>query len=59
MPFHIGYYGENTWDSKPMDSDLYDVIDKYPHPFIDEFSITILINKETYEPYSCSKSANN
>ena len=49
-PIHVCYYKEKEWSSE-----IYDVIDKYVDPFYG--NITVLINKETYEPYSLSKSA--
>ena len=49
-PIHIIEYIENEWSSN-----IYDIQDKYIHPF--HGSITVLINKETYQSYSFTKSA--
>ena len=49
-PIHIVDYIENEWSSE-----IYEIQDKYIHPI--HGSITILINKETYQPYSSNKSA--
>ena len=49
-PIHVKYYTDSEWSSK-----VYDIIDKYVHSIYGE--ITVLINKKTYEPYSCAKSA--
>ena len=49
-PIHVSHYRENDWSSE-----IYDVIDKYTHPLYG--NIIVLINKDTYEPYSLVKSA--
>ena len=49
-PTHVVNYIENKWSSE-----IYDIKDKYTHPF--HGVITVLINKETYQPYSSAKSA--
>ena len=49
-PIHVVDYRENKWSPE-----IYEIQDKYHHPFYG--FITILINKETYQPYSSAKSA--
>ena len=49
-PIHVRYYEKTHWSSE-----IYDVIDNYKHPSYGD--ITVLINKETYQPYSFAKSA--
>ena len=49
-PIHVCVYKETQWSLKK-----YEVIDKYTHLIHD--NITVLINKETYQPYSSAKSA--
>ena len=49
-PIHVVEYRENEWPS-----DIYEIKDKYRHPIHGD--ITILINKNTYQPYSSAKSA--
>ena len=49
-PIHAANYNEKKWAPE-----IYDVIDKYTHP--SEGEIIVLINKETYQPYSRDKSA--
>ena len=49
-PFHVINYEETNWSSK-----LYKVIDKYVHLIYGK--IIIIINKETFQPYSHAKSA--
>ena len=49
-PIHVVKYIENEWSS-----DIYDIQDTYTHPIYGP--ITVLINKETYQPYSFAKSA--
>ena len=49
-PIHVVNYRENEWPPE-----IYEIQDKYIHPF--HGSITILINKKTYQPYSSAKSA--
>ena len=49
-PIHVIDYRENDWSPE-----IYEIQDKYIHPI--HGSITVLINKETYQPYSSAKSA--
>ena len=49
-PIHVVNYDKKKWSS-----DIYEVIDKHIDPIYGD--ITVLINKETYEPYSHAKSA--
>ena len=49
-PIHIVDYIENKWSPK-----IYEIQDKYMHPIYG--SVIILINKETYQPYSSAKTA--
>ena len=49
-PFHVFNYRENKWSSN-----IYEIQGKYKHPKYGP--ITVLINKETYQPYSSVKSA--
>ena len=49
-PMHVAGYKEDEWSF-----DTYEIQDKYIHPIYGP--ITILINKETYQPYSSVKSA--
>ena len=49
-PIHVIDYKENEWSPE-----IYEIQDKYTHPLYG--SITILINKNTYQPYSSAKSA--
>ena len=49
-PIYVSAYKENKWSLK-----IYEVIDNYKHPI--HGNITVLINKEIYQPYSCAKSA--
>ena len=49
-PIHIVRYSEDEW---PLN--IYQVQDKYTHPRYGP--ITVLINKENYQPYSFAKSA--
>ena len=49
-PIHVVNYDETKWSS-----DIYEIIDKHIDPIYG--NITVLINKETYEPYSHAKSA--
>ena len=49
-PIHVYMYDEGKWSPE-----IYNVINRYVHPIYDD--ITVIINKETYQPYSCSKSA--
>ena len=49
-PIHVVDYMENEW---PLD--IYKIQNKYRHPI--HGSITKLINKEIYQPYSSAKSA--
>ena len=49
-PIHIVDYEENQWSPK-----IYEIQNKYNHKKYG--SITVLINKETYQPYSSAKSA--
>ena len=49
-PIHVVGYDERGWSPK-----IYDVIDKYQHPY--HGKINILVNKKTYQPYSYAKSA--
>ena len=49
-PIHVVNYKENKWPSN-----IYEIQDKYIHSI--HGSITVLINKETYQPYSFVKSA--
>ena len=49
-PIHVVAYLEHQWSP-----DIYEIHDKYMHP--NHGSITILINKNTYQPYSFAKSA--
>ena len=51
-PIHVVDYNESKWLS-----DVYEIIDKYIDPTYGD--ITVLINKEVYEPYSHVKSARN
>ena len=48
-PIHIVDYIENEWPPE-----IYEIQGKYMHPIYN--SITILINKETYQPYFSAKS---
>ena len=48
-PIHVVKYKEKKWSS-----DIYEIIDKHIDPIYGD--ITVLINKETYEPYSHAKS---
>ena len=48
-PIHVFGYKENDWSSE-----IYELHDKYIHPIYG--SITMLINKKTYQPYSSAKS---
>ena len=47
---YVVNYNESTW---PFD--IYEIIDKHIDPIYG--NITVLINKESYEPYSYAKSA--
>ena len=49
-PIHVYDYIENMWSS-----DIYEIQYEYTHPTYGY--ITVLINKETYQPYSSAKSA--
>ena len=49
-PVHVINYRKHKWSP-----DKYDIQDKYTHPH--HGSVVILINKETYQPYSSAKSA--
>ena len=49
-PIHVVKYNGSHWPS-----DIYEIIDKHIDPIYG--NITVLINKETYEPYSHAKSA--
>ena len=49
-PIHVFKYQENRWSSH-----IYEIQDKYTHPI--HGPITVLVNKETYQPYSSAKSA--
>ena len=49
-PIHVVNYEENKWPSE-----IYEIQNKYIHPIYD--SIIVLINKESYQPYSSVKSA--
>ena len=49
-PIHVIDYKEGKWSLN-----MYEIQDKYIHPIHD--SVTILINKKTYQPYSFAKSA--
>ena len=49
-PIHVVGYIENEWSP-----DIYEIQNKYFHPI--HGSITILINKETYQPYYSVKFA--
>ena len=49
-PIHVVNYVEHKWSPE-----IYEIQDKYIHPIYD--SITILIEKESYQPYSSAKSA--
>ena len=49
-PIYVVKYIENNW---PLE--IYEIQDKYNHSIYGP--ITILINKETYQPYSSAKSA--
>ena len=51
-PIHVVKYDEAKWSS-----DIYEIIDKYSDPIYGD--IIVLINKETYEPFSHTKSARN
>ena len=46
---HVVEYMENEWSLN-----IYEIQDKYTH--LKCGIITILINRETYQPYSCAKS---
>lgn len=50
-PIHVADYECTTW------SNIYEIFDEYTHPIYGD--ITVLINKELYEPYSHAKSARN
>ena len=47
---HVVKYKENEWSSE-----IYEIQGKYIHPIYG--SVTVLINKNTYQPYSSAKSA--
>ena len=49
-PIRVVDYKEHQWSLK-----IYEIQDKYMHPIYG--SITVLINKKTYQPYSFAKSA--
>ena len=49
-PIHVLYYSENEWSP-----DIYEIQDKYKD--LIHGPITVLINKESYQPYSSAKSA--
>ena len=49
-PIHVIRYKKKIWSSEK-----YKIIDKYTHPLYRD--ITVLINKETHEPYIRAKSA--
>ena len=51
-PIHVVNYKKTNWSS-----DIYEIIDNYNDPIYGD--IIVLINKETYEPYSHAKSARN
>ena len=48
-PIHVINYSEHKWSP-----DTYEIQDKYKDPI--HGPITVLINKETYQPYSSAKS---
>ena len=49
-PIHVVGYRENKWSPN-----IYEIQDKYIHPIYG--SITVIINKNTFQPYSSNKSA--
>ena len=48
-PLHVCHYKKTQW---PLE--IYEMIDNYKHPIYGD--ITVLVNKETYQPYSFAKS---
>ena len=48
-PIHVSYHDKQSWSSK-----IYDIVKIYNHNVYG--SMTILINRETYESYSFAKS---
>ena len=50
-PIHVVDYEESDWSPE-----IYEILDKYIHPYYN--SVIVLINKNTYQPYSSAKSAN-
>ena len=49
-PIHVIEYKEHDWPPA-----IYEIQNKYIHPIHN--CITLLVNRETYQPYSFSKSA--